>query len=468
MKLWIEHSTLFGDFSPTPPTGYFADMRTAGLAATQARYTSEGAAEAALIVSQLAPDYYTIADEPTTQNANFGFFPGNVPIFNTAQWGDFVQDVAQQILAAAPAYDGQIGAGSGTWEGRGYTERFAALPELDYVDFHIYPFQTQYENFLQNALDWADYVRAVAPEKGLTLGEAWLYKESAAELEAGLDHNTVFGRDVYSFWEPIDRQYLEVLFKLTHYKRFEVTMPFWSMYYFAYLTYGDPGLAGLDSLQLLSLAGQRATANIPSVTLTGTGQKFVEVLARPPDADGDGTPDTADTGDADGDGVSDQAETYCGSAAIEAARRPERTDPQFAGASDDGDAQIDEALPAGADAYDCDGDGYKGSAEAHVFTATNARDQDACGLTAWPADLVAGAFSTNKLNIQDLSSFIAPARRLNTSPADGAYDVRWDLVPGAGVLSDHINIQDMSNLTTLRPPMLGGPMAFNGPSCPWP
>ena len=88
--LWIEHGTLFADYSRHRPTDYFADMRTAGLAATQARYTSEQAAESALIVSQLQPDYYTVLEEPNTQAMNFGYFPGNVPIFDVDGWTTFV------------------------------------------------------------------------------------------------------------------------------------------------------------------------------------------------------------------------------------------------------------------------------------------------------------------------------------------------------------------------------------------
>ena len=287
MGLWIEHSTLFDDFSPTPPSGYFAGIRALGLATAQARYTAEQQAEAVLIVSELAPDYYTIADEPTTQDANFGYLPGSggsqVPIFTPDEWGAFVQGTAAAIRAAAPTAATLLGAGSGTWETRAYTERFAALPELDYIDFHMYPLETPFENYLQNALDWADYVRGVDPGKKLTLGEAWLYKVSSAELVSrSIGANDIFGRDVYNFWEPLDRQMLEVLYTVAHFKGFEAVMPFWTQYFFAYLTYGDPSLDGLSSIELLSRAGQDAVPNIAGVTLTGTGQKLAEILARAP------------------------------------------------------------------------------------------------------------------------------------------------------------------------------------------
>ena len=82
----------------------------------------------------------------------------------------------------------------------------------------------------------------------------------------------------------------------------------------------------------------------------------------------------------------------------------------------------------------------------------------------WPADLSAGA-SANKVDLADVLSFVSPVRRLNTSPGDANYDVRWDLTPGAGAFPETINMQDLTALVTVTPPMFGGPRAFGGPSC---
>ena len=121
---------------------------------------------------------------------------------------------------------------------------------------------------------------------------------------------------------------------------------------------------------------------------------------------------------------------------------------------------------------DCDGDGYKGASEAHVFGDTNVRDQDPCGTAAWPSDFVSGGIpdSTDRVTITDLTSFLAPVRHFNTSPPSAEYADRWDLVPGAGLFSKVINISDLTALlagSSGNPPMLGGAKAFGGPSCPW-
>jgi len=188
-----------------------------------------------------------------------------------------------------------------------------------------------------------------------------------------------------------------------------------------------------------------------------------------PDIDGDTIANGSDP-EADGDEIDNATETTCGSDPLNSLKRPERVDGAFAGVSDDGDSQIDEALPGAAGDLDCDGDGYPGSAETNVFPTVTLRDQDPCGLTAWPADLYTGGIpdSTNRINVTDLTSFIAPDRRLNTNPGDTVFDVRWDIAPGTGPFSNVINVTDLTSLITVLPPMLGGVRAFNGPTCPWP
>ena len=97
------------------------------------------------------------------------------------------------------------------------------------------------------------------------------------------------------------------------------------------------------------------------------------------DCDDDGSIDSEDSDD-DDEKVLDAAEPICGSYAAPASSRPERVDGEFESIDDDGDTPVDEALPAGSANFDCDGDGFKGSAENHVFSylsQTNG-DQKTC------------------------------------------------------------------------------------------
>jgi hypothetical protein len=206
-----------------------------------------------------------------------------------------------------------------------------------------------------------------------------------------------------------------------------------------------------------------------------------------PDIDGDGLLNGSDP-DADGDGLLNTLETDCGSDPLHGARMPERVDGPHLGVDDDGDTLVDEALSGSAAAQDCDGDGYKGSAENHVYSylpQTNG-DQKTCQefdmsfpnsathikpSKRWPSDIAGvGVFSSNKINVQDLSSFITPIRYLNQDVGTDPGDVRFDLVPGSTFGAD-INVADIAAITsggTGFPPMLNGARAFGGPNCPTP
>ncbi len=120
------------------------------------------------------------------------------------------------------------------------------------------------------------------------------------------------------------------------------------------------------------------------------------------------------------------------------------------------------ATPTPPPTSDNDGDGWTYAAEGWIGTDP----ADPCGGNAWPADLVSDGTSLNKLDIADFSSFVAPLRRLGTSPGYPNFNPRWDLVPGS-TFGKYINISDMAALVsgpTGYPPMFGGGRAF-GQTC---
>jgi thrombospondin type 3 repeat protein len=112
---------------------------------------------------------------------------------------------------------------------------------------------------------------------------------------------------------------------------------------------------------------------------------------------------------------------------------------------------------------DTDGDGYTDLEEIAIGTLPTER----CGAN-WPSNLDNTGSSENKLDIFDLTSFLAPMRRLDSSPPDDPqFNIRWDLKPGSGIFSEEINIQDITTLTsgtTGNPPMFGNMYAF-GKTC---
>ncbi len=166
--------------------------------------------------------------------------------------------------------------------------------------------------------------------------------------------------------------------------------------------------------------------------------------------DGDDQGDACDSDD-DNDGAADVSEGPCGGDQFNAAKIPERINGAFAGVDDDGDTEVDEALPPGSENYDCDGDRFTGNVEAFIFSAADTVDDQApCAETPflideaddrWPPD-----FDDNQVvNILDLGYLLPPY--FGSTPGDPNYSVRRDLVPN-GV----INILDVGE--TL-PPIFG-------------
>jgi hypothetical protein len=119
---------------------------------------------------------------------------------------------------------------------------------------------------------------------------------------------------------------------------------------------------------------------------------------------------------------------------------------------------------------DYDGDGYTDEVEV-LSIGTSATKQ--CGNDGWPSNLNDDGASFNRLDIFDITSFLAPERRLDTNLAAFADNHRWDLAPGPGPFSTDVNIADLTALfngatgSGAYPPMFNGERAFDR-ECPAP
>jgi dipeptidyl aminopeptidase/acylaminoacyl peptidase len=110
------------------------------------------------------------------------------------------------------------------------------------------------------------------------------------------------------------------------------------------------------------------------------GNDFVNLSNSGPAAPIDSSPDWqtlpgAGNSDCDADGFPNVAENACGSDLYDSASVPERIDTPE---DDDGDTQINEALPPGAQSFDCDGDSTVDSSD-NCLQVPNAGQEDVDG-----------------------------------------------------------------------------------------
>ncbi|MBN2027883.1 MAG: hypothetical protein JW854_14115 [Actinobacteria bacterium] len=259
LNLIVETTTIFPDPEISP-----LGVDYAGL--TLDEYMREKRAMIETVVTDIAPDYLTVENEPGTQRANTGLD------FTVADQTAIVN----HILSGLDRGETKIGAGAGSWDDPAYFESLAANTDVDYLDIHFYPIQGDL------VIDRAERVSEMARShaKGLAVSEAWLYKASGSELSPGQDiamAADTFARDAFDFWTPLDQSFLEVLVKLSHYLDMEFISPFWMQYLFAYLPY-SPTTEGRGYAWVLELVNSQTWVNIQAGNLTPTGETYRELI----------------------------------------------------------------------------------------------------------------------------------------------------------------------------------------------
>jgi hypothetical protein len=259
LTLVIETTTVFPD-----PEISTLGVDYTGL--TLDEYMGEKRAMIETVLTDIAPDYLTVENEPGTQQANTGL---DFTVANQTM-------IVNHILSGLDRGKTKIGAGAGSWDDLAYFESLAANTDLDYLDMHFYPIQGDL------VIDRAERISELARSsgKGLAVSEAWLYKAPGSELASGQDiarAADTFARDAYSFWAPLDQAFLEVLVKLSHYLELEFISPFWMQYLFAYLQY-SPSMEAQGYAWINKLANSQTWVNIQAGNLTPTGETYRELI----------------------------------------------------------------------------------------------------------------------------------------------------------------------------------------------
>ncbi|HZT28900.1 MAG TPA: hypothetical protein VFA33_03385 [Bryobacteraceae bacterium] len=197
------------------------------------------------IAGQIKPDYLILQAEPSTEAAD----TGKLQILDPATDASMVSTFASDVKAANPNVI--AGAGVGTWMTNyaAFINAFTQIQALDMIDMHVYPVN---DGYIDRALQIADTARSSG--KRVSMSEAWLYKIRDSELAQGFTSTAIYSRDVYSFWAPLDQQFLAAMVKFAYLKHLEFMNPFFDKYYYTYLDYGQVASNGCGAGQSCSAA----------------------------------------------------------------------------------------------------------------------------------------------------------------------------------------------------------------------
>lgn len=263
LKVIVESSQVFTNpaYSTMPVRDYY---RSLDLVAFEARRL----AMFKRIAEAMRPDWFTVAEESDTMQKVTGM-PVDDPAVLVPMVGRFAKALKAQGIPGM-----RIGAGFGTWH-----PRWRELAEgyigagVDFLNLHIYGIN---DHLMQRAIDAARLARASG--KGVVVGEAWVYKTQGREGIDGADDPTVFARDPYAFWAPLDAKFLKTLTRLARTEGFEYVSPFWSTYLFGYAD-GVPDEGRGAVRQGMKAANRVAAENIRAGRLSFTGGVY-SALAR--------------------------------------------------------------------------------------------------------------------------------------------------------------------------------------------
>jgi len=256
MKLDVETGVVFHDTEYSPIKVDFSGL-------TLGKYESDARQMVQAIISDMHPDYLDLGAEPDTHSALLG-----LPELNNPQ--DYTQYV-NYVLNGLDRGSTRVAAGMGTWSNIAFAENLAKNTTLDCVAIHVYPVL---KDWLTKAASIAQI--ATANGKQAILDECWLYKTTAPPADIA-DTISVYRLDAYSFWTPLDEQFLAGMAKLCRVYGIEYMSPFWAYFFFGNLDYSAEN-ARLTYTETVTQANRVATQNILDGKRSALGDFYASLI----------------------------------------------------------------------------------------------------------------------------------------------------------------------------------------------
>jgi len=266
LKVVIETSVMFPSIATDLPLAqYYATLSTAQVTAGRGQ-------NALTIAQQVQPDWLNLGSEPDTQAALLGLSAEYTP----QQYATEIATITSQLRGAGINGKPSIGAGIGNWQTNGSAYLQALLGAgTDYIDLHVYSANL---NLLPLLVTYLDTARAAG--KGVAISEAWLKKVTDSQMQGSefaiIQALSGDPYDNFSFWEPLDSEYLGALVKLAYWKNLYFLSPFSNDWFFAYLDYNQYGNGA--TAQQTTAINAAASAAMRAGQLSSVGQAYAAAI----------------------------------------------------------------------------------------------------------------------------------------------------------------------------------------------
>lgn len=237
---------------------------------THEEYLLERLSQALVIVEKMKPDYLSVVQELSTERHLTGLGLSNEELVN------FAQTASSIIHVQFP--EQKVGAGMGAWEKEEILDNYLEH-DLDFINFHSYPIHAFPDrNMLNQLVKYLNKARFGGME--VIIGESWLYKCSEMEtLLMEMDSvETMYSRDTFSFWEELDKQFIELLLAISYRSSVSWTSLFWTKYLFANLDYQY--FRQLSPKELDAAVNKKAIVSLLDGSLTNLGAFVENVLTK--------------------------------------------------------------------------------------------------------------------------------------------------------------------------------------------
>jgi hypothetical protein len=257
MKVDIESAVIFANTDFSPITTSFAGL-------TFEQFKVEKEKMVANIINDLHPDYLDLGAEPDTMASLLGIKELNDP----AKYAEYVKYILQNINRGTT----KIIAGLGTWDDITYAKDVLSQTDIDCLALHIYPVVG---DCLTKAISIAEL--AAQYKKPVVLDECWLYKVDTLPTRGVAATPEIFRRDSFSFFAPLDQQFLADMVKFARLYNVQYISPFWTTFFFGSVDYSATN-ANQTYTQLSAQANLIASGNMRNDKFTALGKYYQKLI----------------------------------------------------------------------------------------------------------------------------------------------------------------------------------------------